>query len=149
MPSSFYLPRGSCHTPHKIFRKLSKVYVIRSLQFSVSSDFITISWRGQWILEESMIFYDMPKKFRGQFSCAWPVRVAEIDIMQAEFLRVSRPPFQIIHERPSRVSLYVTFIQFHSCKLSANFNLISQKIPFKQFSIRYNRCQCVFYYWKS
>lgn len=71
-----------------------------------------------------MIFYDMLKKFSGQFFCVWFVWVVEIDIMQVEFFRVFCLLFQIIYEGLSCVFFYVIFIQFYSCKLLVKFNLI-------------------------
>ena len=41
-----------------------------------------------------------------------PVRIAEVDVVQSEFLCVACTPLQVVHQRPGSVTLHITAIDF-------------------------------------
>ena len=93
------------------------------------------------VLNKTIISKDLPQKGSCSLWCSCAGRILHIDIVNTEFitakhnflkwlycrnvmdliLRVARIPFKVIHQRPSKVSLYVGTIKYRSCSLKVKY----------------------------
>ena len=79
------------------------------------SGYCILALRGSIILQwlffrKTIVFDDLCKSFGRIFCRSFSVRVAEIHLVESEFLGISTRPFKVVHQGPGKVTSHVTAV---------------------------------------